>query len=130
MTANWLFPEPWVESRRNFYPGHVRRHLLEQFEPFPGCAVFHTHETGDVAAWPRQAVDETSADRIDDPREYNRHRTGCLQQRPQGRAALSQNDVRPERDQFRRVSPDVVSFASGPAYVDPNVAADGPARLL
>src|SRR5258708_25421928 len=51
---------------KNRYPVHVRRHLLEQFQPFPGCAVFHTHEPPDGTARPRPALDDTGADWLDD----------------------------------------------------------------
>ena len=46
------------------------------------------------------------------------------------RLPVSQDDIRRERDQFRRVSADVVGIARGPADVDPHVAAVGPAQLL
>src|SRR6516225_3199523 len=46
------------------HPRHIWRRLFKQFEPFGGHAVFGTHETGDVAARPRQAVDEAGADRM------------------------------------------------------------------
>ena len=45
-------------------------------------------------------------------------------------APLGQDDVRRERDQFGRVSANVVGIAVGPAGVDPHVAAVGPAQLL
>ena len=62
---------------------HARRDLLEQLQPFPAHAVFEQEETGDIAARPRQAIDEAGADRIDDIREYDRHGAGHPQQRPQ-----------------------------------------------
>src|SRR5262249_60655265 len=120
---------PWPNTQKTRHSRQARHHLLEKFQPLPAYAVLNSHETGDIATRTRQAVDETGTDRIDDRREYDRHRAGRLQQRPHRRAALSQNDFRRERDQFRRVSADVVSFASGPASVDPNVAADDPARF-
>ena len=106
---------------------HAWRDLLEQLQPFPAQAVFESHETGGVAARPRQAVDEAGADRIDDDREHDRHRAGRLQQRPHGRA-MGQDDVRRERDQFRRVSANFGGIGRGPAGVDPHVAADAPAQ--
>src|SRR5262249_52433653 len=42
---------------------------------------------------------------------------------------MGQDDVGRQRDQFRRVSANVVGFASGPARVDAHVAPDDPARL-
>ena len=41
-----------------------------------------------------------------------------------------QDDIRRERDQFRRVSTGSVGIARPPAIVDPHVAADGPAQFL
>jgi hypothetical protein len=41
---------------------------------------------------------------------------------------MSKDGVRRERDQFRRVSADIVSFASSPAGVDAHVAADSSAQ--
>jgi len=35
--------------------------------------VFNRHETGGVAAWPAQAVDEAGGDRIAGDREHDRH---------------------------------------------------------
>ena len=43
---------------------------------------------------------------------------------------MGQDDVRRERGQFRGVSANSVALASGPADVDPHVAADRPAKLL
>ena len=42
---------------------------------------------------------------------------------------MGQDDVGRERDQFRRVFAKALVVASGPARVDPHVAADGPAQL-
>ena len=43
---------------------------------------------------------------------------------------MGQDDVRRERDQFRRVFANAVGIARAPANVDPHVAAVGPAQLL
>ena len=98
MAANWLVPEPWEESRRTADPCHTWRGFFEQLQPFRGHAVFKTHETGDVAARPRQAVDETGADWIAKHRGHNRHGAGHLQQWSYGRGAMGQDDVRRERE--------------------------------
>jgi hypothetical protein len=102
--------------------------MLEQLQPFPAHAVFDSHETGGVAARPRHAVDEAGADRIADDREHDWHRAGFPQQRPHGRAAIGQDDVRRERGQFRRVPANVVGIGRGPAGVYPHVAANAPAQ--
>ena len=46
------------------------------------------------------------------------------------RTASGQNDIRRERDQFRRVSANVVGIGRGPTSVDPHIATVGPAQLL
>ena len=61
--------------------------------------------------------------------KHDRHGAGRLQQRPHGRGARGQDDVRRERDQFRRVFANFGGIGRGPAGVDAHVAADGPAQL-
>src|SRR5262249_34375156 len=59
----------------------------------------------------------------------DRHRGGSLQQRPHGRGAMGEDDVRRDRDQFRCVSANLGGIGRGPPSVDLHVAADGPAQL-
>ena len=82
---------------------HAWGDLLEQLQPFPGQAVFENHEPGGVATRPRQAVDEAGTDRVGNDRKHNRHGARHLQQRPNGRGPMGQDDVGRERGQFRRV---------------------------
>ena len=129
MTPNWPVPAGMAGSRRTatrVTPGAI---CLSSSSHFPLMLYSNSHETGGVAARPRQAVDEAGADRIGDDREHDRHGAGRLQQRPHGRGAMGQDDVRRERGQFRRVSANVGGIGRGPAGVDPHVAADGPAQL-
>ena len=60
------------------YPLYSRRDLLEQLQPFPADAEFERDEPGGVAARPRQTINETGADRIDDNREHDRYGAGRL----------------------------------------------------
>jgi len=53
-------------------PRHARRNLLEQFQPFPACAVFEQRKTGGVAAGPCQAPDQARADRIGGGKTFRR----------------------------------------------------------
>src|SRR5262249_53695425 len=69
-------------------------------------------------------------DRIWRLREYNRNRAGRLQQRWYDCAATSKDDVRRERDQFRRIPANALGIAGGPAIVNLHVAAVGPAQFL
>ena len=130
MTANWLIPAALSGIPKDRRSRHAWRDLLEQLQPFPAHVVFGSHETGGVAAGPRQAVDEASGDRITGDREHDRHGAGRLQQRPHGRAAMGQDDVRRKRGQFRRMSANLGGIGRGPADVDAHVAADRPVRLL
>ena len=109
---------------------HVRRDLLEQLKPFPGQAVFELDEAGGVAARPRHALDVVAADRVGDIHEHDRHRAGCLQQRPQGGGAGDQNGVRRERGQVRRMFAHHGGLALAPEIIDPQIAAVDPPELL
>ena len=45
---------------------------------FPLMLYSKEHETGGVAAWARQALDQTGADRVGDSHEHDRHvRVAC-----------------------------------------------------
>ena len=114
MTANWPIPAGYGGIPKDRRSRHARRDLLEQLQPFPAQAVFELHKAGGVAARPRQAIDEAGADRIGDDREHDRHGAGRLQQRRHGRGASGQDDVRRERDQFRRVFASVVGICRAP----------------
>ena len=92
-------------------PGAI---CLSSSSHFAAHAVFEHGEAGGVAARPRQALDEPGADRIRDLREHDRNGAGRLQQRRHNRAARGQDDVRGERDQFRRVSAMAVGIARAP----------------
>jgi hypothetical protein len=87
-------------------------------------------ESGGVAARPRQARDEASANRVGDIHKYDRHRARRLSQRPGDRRADGQDHIRCQHHQFGRVSTNAVRIARSPAGVDPHVAAVDPAQLL
>ena len=130
IAPNWPMPEVMAGSRMT--AARVMRGAisLSSSSHFPLITVFEQRKTGGVATGPRQALDEARADRIGDMHEHDRHGAGRLQQRPQRGAASGQDDVRCERDQFRRVSANAISIARAPAVFDPHVAADAPAQLL
>src|SRR5437016_5113697 len=81
-------------------------------------------------AGPRQAIDEPGTDRIGDLNKHDWDRARRLQKGRHGCGARGQDDVRRERDQFRRVFAHVVGIARAPTIIDPNVAAVDPTRLL
>jgi len=112
------------------HPFYARRDLFEQFQPFRADAVFERRKSGDVAAWAREAVNKSSADRIRHQHENDRHGASCLLQRPSGLLASGQDYVRRERDQFGRILPKTRHIAQGEAVVDPHIAALDPAQLL
>src|SRR5262249_61572649 len=58
------------------------------------------------------------------------HGAARLEQRPHARAARGQDDVRGERDQFRRVSATAVGIGRAPTVVSPPGATVRPAQLL
>ena len=55
---------PSVSVHKRADPRCIRKHLLEQLEPFPGQLTGESGDAGDIATGPRQAVDETGRDRI------------------------------------------------------------------
>src|SRR5262245_5617612 len=118
----------WIAKHRHLR--HGRRYLLEQLQPFRAHAVFKRCKAGNVAARLRQAIDEARADRIGYLCEHNWHGARRVHQRPYGHSASSQYDVRRKRDQFRGILANALGIASGPAGVDPHVAAIGPTELL
>src|SRR5215468_7506960 len=65
-------------------PGHARRDLLKQFQPFPAGAVFEQEEPGGVAAGPRHTVDVPGPDRVGNACEHDRHGASRLQQDAHG----------------------------------------------
>src|SRR5215510_12348149 len=109
---------------------HVGRDLFEQLQPFTAHSVFLICEPGRVAAGTCQAFNEAGPNRIRGQRKHDRYGASRLQQRRYDRAPSSQDDVRRERDQFRRVSAKEFGIARAPTILDPDVAADGPTQLL
>src|SRR5262249_43474216 len=93
-------------------------------------AVFVQDETGGVAARLRKAIDEAGADWVDDIHEYDRHIGRRLLQRRHCRARGGQDNIRCEREQFRRVPATAVGIDRAPTVVDPHVTTGGPAQLL
>src|SRR5262249_41850818 len=55
------------------YRGHARSGILQQLEPFRAKAEIIAGESGDVAARPRETLDEATADRVEDLHEHDRN---------------------------------------------------------
>ena len=62
--------------------------------------------------------------------EHDRHGAGRLLATAPRSRCHGQDDVRRERNQFRRVSANAVGITPAPTSVDPHVAAVDPAQLL
>src|SRR5262249_10678461 len=62
--------------------------------------------------------------------KHDWYSAGHPQQRPHGRGAVGQDDVRRERDQIRRTLAYRVRVRTGPPVFDAHVAANRPTRLL
>jgi len=58
---------------------HLWCNLLQQLQPFGTHAEVEIHETGSIAAWPRETLHDAGTDRIGNHREYDRHTAGGLQ---------------------------------------------------
>jgi hypothetical protein len=71
------------------------------------------------ATRPREAIDEAGADQINDDREHDRDGASRFEQRPDGRGAMGQDNVRCER------GANFGGVGRALARVDPHVAADG-----
>ena len=101
-----------------------------QLQPFSGQPEFVQRKPGGIAARPRQAVDIAGAHRVGDGGEHNRDGACELQQRPHGGTAVGDDDVGRERNQVGGALAERVRVAGVPAVFHPDIAADGPARLL
>src|SRR6516164_4826726 len=123
-------PGRYTKTLKEPHSLYAGRDLLEQLQPFPADAVFIQHKTSSVAARLREAIDEPGADRFGNLDEHDRHGTSRPQQRPRGCTGNSQDDVGRKCNQFRRVYANALGIARSPPYVDPQVAAVGPAQLL
>lgn len=64
-----------------------------------------------------------------DLHEHDRHGAGHLLQRPHGRPAIGQDDLRRKRDQFRRIPANAIEVACTPTVVDLHVATVNPPQL-
>src|SRR5262245_11630493 len=79
------------------YRGHARSDILQQLEPFRAKAEIIAGESGDVAARPRETLDEATADRVEDLHEHDRNRPGLLLECGDHRGRVRHNRVRLHR---------------------------------
>src|SRR5215470_19171541 len=111
-------------------PRHVRRDLLEQFQPFPAQTIFLSGKTRGVAPRPRQARDVTGTDGVGDRSKHDRQSAGGLLYRREAWAVGSEDNVRRERNQIGRISAIAFNFACHPAIIDLHVLANRPTQFL
>src|SRR5262245_49521094 len=128
MTPNWAIPEEFVGSRRTATRLTSGAISLSSSSHLP--LRLYSVERKPVALLPGRARLSTIPAPTGSPTKDNRHGAGCLPERPNCRDAMGEDDIRRERNQFGRVSANVVGIDSSPANVDPQVAADGPAEFL
>ncbi len=116
MAANCPIPEATAGSRRT--AARVTRGAISLSSSSHFPLMPYSKIVNPVALPPGRArlVDEAGAHRVDDQHEHDRHDAGRLQQRRHGYgASTGQDDVRCERDQFRRVSANVVGIGRWPS---------------
>src|SRR6266699_6808159 len=87
-------------------------------------------ESGDVAAWSRQTLDKTLADRVHDLHEHERNGARRLSEGPQDRSGSAEDHIRCLAHHLYGVRAHAVCVATGPVVVDPKVAALRPSKIL
>lgn len=111
-------------------PFDPRRNLLEYLQPLVGHRWRHGDETSDIAARARNARYETAANRICNLNEHDRGSARLLQQcRGRGRV-YRKNKFGLQPDEFFRESSHRLNIGSGPARLDPDIAALRPPELF
>src|SRR4029077_17001503 len=92
--------------------------------------VLELGEACGIGARSRQARDIACADRVDVLCKHDWYGAADAPQHWRGPAGASQDDIWAERNQFCRVLVQAGAVVSAPTVIDPQVAADGPTRLL
>ena len=116
MAANWPIPAVMAGSRRTATRVTLGAISLSSSSHFPPMLYSKVGEAGGVAARPRQALDEAGADRIGDDARTRSARCGSpAAMAATVGAASGEDDVRRERDQFRRVSANARRHRSRPS---------------
>src|SRR5262249_26008982 len=111
-------------------PRDVWPNFLKQLKPFPAQSVFVDRKSRRIAAWPVQAVDETSAERIGDVGKDDRHSRVKTPQRRHAQSTAGENDVRRECDQLRCIFLLKIKVILAPTNIDLDIAPLAPAQLL
>src|SRR5262249_49217672 len=92
--------------------------------------VSKTRKSRGVAAGSSETVYESGANWIGNDRKHDRDGPCRLEHWPRRCVAGRHDDIRSQRNQLLCISTISVGTTSGPADIDPNVTAIGPAQLL
>ncbi len=109
--------------------GYAGGDLFEYFHPLATHRRLEIGEACGHAAWPRQALDETAANRIGDLHEHSRDGAVFLTQCREAWIAVGEHDVGRQREQFLSVCAQAFNVRAGEAVIDADVAAVGPAEV-
>src|SRR5262249_5933757 len=83
----------YVNVPKHADPRHAWRKLFEKLQPLCADAIFEVHETGGVAAWPRQVLDQAKRDWVANIDEYDWQPTCRLLQQQGSPVAGGQENV-------------------------------------
>src|SRR2546423_358536 len=83
IAPHWPIPAVMAESRMIAARVMGGAISFSSSNPFAADSELKREKPGRVAAGPRQAINEPTADPFGNDHEYNRHGSGCLQQRSQ-----------------------------------------------
>jgi hypothetical protein len=111
-------PSCYCRFSKDRHTRYARGDLFKQLQPFAGCPIFHAGKAGGIGAWARQAFDIPGTHWVGDESEYNRDRARHLEQRCEGRAGMGQDNVRGERNQFRRTLAHGLGITATPTVID------------
>jgi hypothetical protein len=127
MTANWPMPAGTAGSRRTAARVVCGAIYLSSAGHLPHKLYSNIMKLVALPPGRDRLLTKPETNRIRNSREYDRHRTGCVQHRSHAIAASGEDDVGCKRDQFRSVSTYLGGIASGPAGVNVHVSALYPA---
>src|SRR6516162_401043 len=130
MAANWAGPEASAGSRST--PARVTVGAISLSSSSHFALSPYSNEVNPVALPPGRAKLSTKPAPTGSGTITNTivHAARDLQHRRRPRIAGDEDDIRRERDQFRRISAKTIGLAASPAGLDVHIAPDRPTRLL
>src|SRR5262249_35144852 len=118
----------WIGQNRNALRG--RYQLFKQVKPFSPHRELEHREPSDVAARPRQALDETLAHRVGDIGKHDRQHSRRLHQSGKRGTALSNDEISSQLNKWCCQGLQTAHIALGPAIINPNTLPLGPSQAL